>query len=120
MNLAQRRASAHLRIRSKFGQNADRQQLYCWHNNTQITCYQPDGTRGRGVLSQLLVKDETITIHATRAEFSAEPKPHDDLTLGTAQSSARALRITKVNTTHSQPFYEIELIDPNLSTETAS
>lgn len=116
MNHAARLARAHGRIRSKFGQNEDEEQLYCWHNSTRVTCYQPGGTRARDIISQILVKNDSLTIHATKSEFTAVPVPGDSIQLGTALASARTLRIDSVRTTHIRPFYELELIDAKLAT----
>ena len=116
MSFSSRLALAHGRARSKFGTNEAGLQLYCWHNGVQIDCYQPGGTRGRNILNQILVKDESMTIHATKSQFTTVPKPDDELKLGTTLASAVSLRIDSAKTTHIRPFYEIELIDPNLAT----
>ncbi len=120
MNYASRRSNAHSRIRSRFGSDADGNQLYCWHAGTQINCYQSNGSRGRGILNALLVKDETLTIHATKAQFTAVPVPGDEIKLGTALATARTLRVDSVRTTNVFPNYEIELLDPNLATTAAA
>lgn len=116
MGYAQRKKNAHDRIRVTFGTNADGAQLYVWHNGMQVTAYQPSGSRGRNLVATLIVKDETITVHATKAEFTSAPVPGDTLLMGTAQSAARSLRIDAVKTTNIQPWYEIDLIDPNTAT----
>lgn len=116
MNYAQRRANAHARARSKFGTDADGAQLYCWHAGTQVACYQSSGNRGRALLNAILVKDETLSIIATKADFTTTPKPGDELKLGTTLATARTLRIDSVRTTHISPSYDIELLDPKLAT----
>lgn len=116
MSYATLKRNAHNRIRSVFGTNADGEQLYVWHNGTQVTAYQPSGSRGRNLLASIIVKDETITVHATKAEFTSVPVPGDTLLMGTAQATARSLRIDAVKTTHIQAWYEIDLIDPNVAT----
>jgi hypothetical protein len=116
MSYATRKKTAHNRIRSTFGVDADASQLYVWHNGTQVTAYQPSGSRGRNLLASLIVKDETITVHATKEEFTTVPVPGDTLLMGTTQASARSLRIDAVKTTHIQPWYELDLIDPNVAT----
>ncbi len=116
MGHASRLARLHERCRSKFGTDTDDAQLYCWHNGAQVTCYQPGGTRGRTILNQLLTRDESLVIHATKSEFTSVPVPGDTILLGTAQATARSLRIDNVKTTHIRPFYELELIDPNTAT----
>ena len=120
MSHANRLSAAHNRIRSRFGTDTAEDQLYCWHSGAQVTCYQPGGTRGRNILSQILARDESLTLHATKSEFTTVPKPGDDLLLGTTQATARTLRIDTVKTTHIRPFYEIELIDPNTATTAAA
>lgn len=116
MSYATRKKNAHNRIRSTFGTDADAAQLYVWHNGTQVNAYQPSGSRGRNLLATLIVKDETITVHATKAEFATVPVPGDTLLMGTTLASARSLRIDAVKTTNIQPWYEIDLIDPNVAT----
>lgn len=116
MGYATRKMNAHNRIRAVFGTDASAAQLYVWHNGTQVTAYQPSGSRGRNLLATLIVRDETITVHATKAEFATAPAPGDTLLMGTTQASARSLRIDAVKTTHIQPWYEIDLIDPNVAT----
>jgi hypothetical protein len=107
---------AHNRIRVTFGTNAEGEQLYCWHSGAQVTCNQPGGTRGRQLLQEILVKDETLTIHATKAEFTIAPKPGDNIQMGTTLATARTLRIDSVKTTHMWAHYEIDMLDPNLAT----
>jgi hypothetical protein len=116
MNYAQRKAQAHNRIRSTFGTDETGAQLYVWHAGAQVTAYQSGGTRGRNVLAQILVKDDTLTITATKAEFTTVPVPGAEVKLGTALATARTLRIDSVRTKHGQPWYELELLDPNLAT----
>lgn len=120
MSYATRKKNAHNRIRVVFGTDVEASQLYVWHNGTQVTAYQSSGSRGRNLLSTLITKDETVTVHATKAEFAAVPVPGDALLLGTTQASARTLRIDSVKTTHIQPWYEIDLIDPNVATTAAA
>lgn len=116
MNYASRKALAHNRIRSTFGTDESGLQLYVWHSGARVTAYQSGGTRGRNVLAQILVKDDTLTITATKAEFTSVPVPGDEVKLGTVLATARTLRVDSVRTKHGQPFYELELLDPNLAT----
>lgn len=95
-------------------------QLYVWHSGARIVAYQSGGTRGRNVLEQILVKDDTLTVVATKAEFAAVPVPNDEIKFGTVLATARTLRIDSVRTKHGQPFYELELLDPNLATTAAA
>jgi hypothetical protein len=119
MSYASRLASIHGRARTKFGVNAAGEQLYVWHAGTQIACYQPGGSRGRALLNQLITRDETLTVHATKATFTAVPVPGDEIKMGTSLATAQTLRIDSVKTTHIRPFYEIEMIDPNVATTAA-
>ena len=119
MGYATRLKNAHTRIRSTFGTNEDAEQLYVWHNNVQVTAYQPAGTRARNLIAQVLVKDDSITVHATKDEFTSVPVPGDTIKMGTTLATARTLRIDGVKTTHIRPFYELDLIDPNVATTAA-
>ena len=77
MTYAQRIAAAHGRIRSKFGTDASGAQLYVWHNNVQIHAYQPSGKNGRNLMAQIIVKDDTVSVIATKAQFATVyAKPH--------------------------------------------
>lgn len=116
MSYATLKANAHNRIRSTFGTDADGAQLYVWHSGAQVTAYQSSGARGRNLLSAILVKDDTITVNATKSEFTTAPVPGDSISLGTVLASARTLRIDAVKTKHGQPWYELDLIDPNVAT----
>lgn len=120
MSYAARRARAHGRIRTTFGTDESGVQLYVWHSGARIVAYQSGGTRGRNVLEQILVKDDTLTVVATKAEFAAVPVPNDEIKFGTVLATARTLRIDSVRTKHGQPFYELELLDPNLATTAAA
>lgn len=115
MTYARRKALAHNRISETFGTDESGLQLYVWHSGAQVTAYQSGGTRGRNILAQILVKDDTLTVVATKADFTAVPVPGDEIKLGTALTTARTLRIDSVRTKHGQPFYELELLDPNLA-----
>lgn len=120
MSYATRKTRAHSRIRTTFGTDEDGAQLYVWHSGTQVTAYQSGGSRGRNILAQILVKDDTLTVVATKSEFTAVPVPNDEIKLGTALATARTLRVDTVRTKHGQPFYELELLDPNLATTAAA
>lgn len=120
MSYAARRKAAHDRIRVMFGTDVDAAQLYVWHNGAQITAYQSNGRRGRSILNQILVKDDTISVVATKDEFTAVPVPNDEIKMGMTLATARTLRIDTVSTTHVSPSYELELIDPNQSTTAAA
>lgn len=120
MSYATRKKNAHNRIRVVFGTDVDASQLYVWHNGTQVTAYQPSGSRGRDLLNSLIVKSDTVTVHATKAEFTSVPVPGDTVNMGTSLGTARKMRIDSVKTTHIQPWYEIDLIDPNVATTAAA
>lgn len=115
MTYARRKALAHNRIRETFGTDETGLQLYAWHAGARVTAYQSGGTRGRNILAQILVKDDTLTITATKSEFTTIPVPGAEIKLGTALTTARTLRIDSVRTKHGQPWYELELLDPNLA-----
>ena len=74
----------------------------------------------RRILNALLVKDETLTIHATKSEFTSVPVTGDEIKLGATLATARSLRVDSVRTTNVFPNYEIELLDPNLATTAAA
>jgi len=117
MNYAQRRAATHARARTKFGTDADGAQMYVFHNGATIACYQSSGVRGRGILSQLLVKEDTLTVHAAKTDFTAVPLPGDAIKIGLTLATSRTLRIDSVNPGSTvSPSYELDLMDPNLAT----
>ena len=119
MTYAQRIAAAHGRIRSKFGTDASGAQLYVWHNNVQIHAYQPSGKNGRNLMAQIIVKDDTVSVIATKAQFATVPKINDEIKMGTVLATAVIYRIYSVTTTHIRPFYDLELIDPNMEATAA-
>jgi hypothetical protein len=116
MSYATRKAATHGRIRSKFGTDADGAQLYVWHAGARITAYQSSGNRGRSILNQILVKDETMSVVATATEFTRAPVAGDEIKLGTTLTTARTLRLDSFRSKHGQPFYELELLDAKLAT----
>jgi hypothetical protein len=104
---------AHDRIRDTFGVKESGDQLYVWHLGAQIRCYQPGGTRQRNLIGALLAKNNNITIHATKEDFTTVPAPGQTITFGTAVDTAATYRIDSVQTTELRPFYELELVDTN-------
>ena len=119
MTYAQRIASAHGRIRTKFGTDATGAQLYVWHNGAQIAAYQPTGKNSRNLMAQIIVKDDTVSVIATKAQFTTVPKINDEIKMGTVLATAIVYRIDSVTTTHIRPFYDLELIDPNMEVTAA-
>ena len=119
MNYAQRIAASHNRIRSKFGKNADEEQLYCWHSGRRITCYQETDRTSRALAMAVLMPEGAITIIATKSEFLSTPLAGDEILLGPRESTAQMLRIDDVSSTHIRPFYRLSLVDPNKATTTA-
>ena len=113
MNYAQRIASAHGRIRNKFGKDAAGEQLYLWHNNVQIPCYESTRRGRRDLMEAIVVKEETLSVIATKNLFTQVPIPGDDVKFGLTLATAQSLRIDTIATTTIRPFYELELMDPN-------
>ncbi len=113
MTYAQRIAAAHGRIRSKFGTDASGAQLYVWHNNVQIPCYESTGRTQRDLLASIVVKDQTLTVNATKAAFTTAPQTGDEVKFGTFLATAATLRIDSIQTNTIRPFYVLDLIDPN-------
>jgi hypothetical protein len=113
MTYAQRIASAHGRIRTKFGTVSDTAMLYVWHNGAQVRCYESTGRNQRNLLASIVVKDETLTVNATKAEFTTVPQTGDEVKFGTTLATARTLRIDSIQTNTIRPFYALDLIDPN-------
>ena len=113
MTYAQRIALAHGRIRTKFGTVSDTAMLYVWHNGAQVRCYESTGRTQRNLLASIVVKDETLTVNATKAEFTTVPQTGDEVKFGTTLATARTLRIDSIQTNTIRPFYALDLIDPN-------
>ena len=113
MTYAQRIAAAHGRIRNKFGAVTQTENLYIWHQGTQIPCYQSTGRTQRNLMASMIVSNDTIIVHATKAAFTTAPATGDEVKFGTSLATAQTLRIDTVNTTVIRPFYELDLLDPN-------
>jgi len=113
MTYAQRIASAHGRIRTKFGAVTQTENLFVWHNNTQIPCYESTGRTQRDLLASIVVKDQTLTVNATKAAFTTVPQTGDEVKFGTTLATAATLRIDSIQTNTIRPFYALDLIDPN-------
>lgn len=113
MTYASRIAAAHSRIRNKFGAVTATENLYVWHKGAQIPCYESTGRNQRNLLAAMVVKDETLTVHATKAAFTTAPETGDEVKFGITLATARALRIDSIQTNTIRPFYALDLIDPN-------
>ena len=116
MTYAQRIAAAHGRIRNKFGAVTQTENLYIWHQGTQIPCYESTGRTQRNLLAAMVVKDETLTVNATKAAFTTAPQTGDEVKFGTTFATAATLRIDSIQTNTIRPFYALDLIDPNKAT----
>jgi len=113
MTYASRIAAAHGRIRNKFGAVTGTENLYVWHKGAQIPCYESTGRNQRNLLAAMVVKDETLTVHATKAAFTTAPETGDEVKFGITLATARTLRIDSIQTNTIRPFYALDLIDPN-------
>ena len=113
MTYASRIAAAHGRIRNKFGSVTATENLYVWHSGAQIPCYESTGRNQRNLLASIVVKDETMTVHATKAAFTTAPQTGDEVKFGTTLATAVTLRIDTIQTNTIRPFYALDLIDPN-------
>lgn len=116
MTYASRIAAAHGRIRNKFGAVTQTENLYIWHQGTQIPCYESTGRTQRDLLASIVVKDQTLTVNATKAAFTTAPQTGDEVKFGTILATAVTLRIDSIQTNTIRPFYALDLIDPNKAT----
>jgi glutamate 5-kinase len=116
MTYAARIARAHERIRNKFGAVSDTAKLYLWHNGVAVRCYESTGGVQRKLMAALVVKEDAITVIATKADFATVPETGQDVKFGTVLATAKTYRMMVADTKEIRPFYEIDLVDPNKST----
>jgi hypothetical protein len=60
-----------------------------------------------------------VSVIATKAQFTTVPKINDEIKMGTVLATAVVYRIDSVTTTQIRPFYDLELIDPNMEATAA-